>query len=135
MKRVVDPIKVQAVIDSDEWILLEPFKWHVGEYNSEEIIIVPQGFRTDFASIPKLIRAFINPVGKIKPAALVHDYLYNLRGVYADPANGNIRKYSRKESDGIFLQIMKAVNMPWLERHSAYRGVRLGGWAFWNKKK
>jgi len=128
MKRVVDPIRVEAVPNSDEWILLEPFKWHVGDKNSEEIIIVPENFRTDFASIPRPVRAFINPVGRIKPAALVHDFLYSLRGKYED------RVYSRGQVDKIFLKIMEAVEMPWHQRTAAYAGVCAGGWIYWNKK-
>ena len=129
MKRVVDPIRVESVSGTDEWILLEPFKWHVGAYNSDEVIIVPAGFKTDFASIPAPIKVFINPVGKIKPAALVHDYLYHLKGKYSPE-----QIYTRKQSDIIFLRIMEAVEMKWLERRTAYRGVRLGGWVYWNKK-
>lgn len=128
MKRVVDPIRVEAIPDSDEWVLLEDFKWHVGSYNSDEVIIVPKGFKTDFASIPAPVKAFINPVGKIKPAALVHDYLYHLRGKYLN------KTYTRGNADKIFLEIMEAVQVKWLQRRAAYRGVRLGGWIYWNRK-
>lgn len=128
MKRVVDDIVVRAISDSDKWELLEDFKWHVGAYNSDEIIIVPSGFITDFASIPRSVKAWINPVGKIKPAALVHDFLYSLRGKYLD------RNYSRSKCDGIFLHIMEAVEMNWFQRNAAYAGVCIGGWVYWNKK-
>ena len=41
-------------IGKNLWVLLEPFEYHVGTYPSNEIISVPIGFKTDFASIPKI---------------------------------------------------------------------------------
>lgn len=120
MKGVIDDIRVRAV-GVDEWELLEEVEW--------DGIIVPAGFITDFASIPRPVKALINPVGRIRAGALVHDYLYHVRGELPD------RKLTRRECDQIFLTIMKYSDMPFIKRHLAYRGVRLGGWLFWRKPK
>jgi len=96
MKGVIDDIKVEAY-GIDEWIVLEEFDWYG--------ITVPIGFVTDFASIPVLLRSLINPVGKIRPAALVHDYLYSILGKLKD------RTLTRKDCDKEFLKIMKVVKM------------------------
>lgn len=120
MKGVIDHIDVRATWDN-KWKLLEPFDWYG--------ITVPAGFVTDFASIPRPFWFFINPVGRIKPAAIVHDYLYHLRGEY------ELERFTRKEVDQIFLEIMKRVGMPFLKRQAAYRAVRAFGWMYWNKPK
>lgn len=120
MNGVINPIKVRTY-GNDKWELLEPFEWNG--------IIVPCGFITDFASIPAMVRGFINPVGKIRPAALVHDYLYYRHG---DIELEHI--YSRRECDRIFLKIMEYVDFSWIKRHLAYRAVRLFGWIAWCHK-
>lgn len=157
MKGVIDHIDVRAVVDSDEWVLLDSFEFFG--------IKVPMGFRTDFASIPRLIKFWLNPVGKVRPAALVHDFLYNKRGILGkgdiDPqytphqVYGLLRgklgekhlnevsfnswkeeiRLTQKGSDLILLRIMEHINYSWIKRKAVYGGVRLGGWVFWNKKE
>ena len=61
-----------------KWQLLEEVVYTVGYKGSEDIIQVPQGFETDGASIPRLLRTIIwNPFDtKFIAARLIHDYLY-----------------------------------------------------------
>ena len=120
MKGVVDEINVGAY-GRDQWKLLDDFDWYG--------ITVPEGFITDFASIPTAFRWYINPVGIIRPAALVHDYLYSKIGKV------NKQEYTRKACDEIFLSIMERIKMKWFKRMSAYRAVRIGGWVGWNRRK
>lgn len=119
MKGVIDPIKVRTHGDA-EWELLEDFEWNG--------IVVKEGFVTDFASIPAAVRGWINPVGRIRPAALVHDWLYHRRGKLPG------RTLSRKASDRVFLKIMEYVDFSFIKRISAYAAVRSVGWRYWNKK-
>ena len=119
MKGVIDDILVKSVGDT-VWELLEDFEWHG--------IVVPAGFVTDFASIPRPLWSFINPVGRIKAAAIVHDYLYYKQGILVD------RDLTRKECDKEFLKIMRVLKMMWIKRQSAYWALRWFGWIAWNKK-
>jgi hypothetical protein len=41
-----------------------------------ELVIVPRGFETDYASIPRAFWVILAPTGKHTYAAVVHDYLY-----------------------------------------------------------
>lgn len=92
-------------------------------------IVVPKGFETDFASIPRLLR-FIYPVnGRHRCAAVVHDYLYYKAGRIV--VDGTAISYTRKQADLIFLEAMKSLGVRWTQRKSMYRGVRLGGWKHW----
>lgn len=116
MKGVIDDIRVESHGD-DQWKLLEDFDWYG--------ITVPKGFITDFASIPRAFWSILNPVGKIKPAALVHDFIYSKRGKLDD------RTLSRKDCDKIFLKIMKTVGLSWFKRTTAYNAVRVFGGFAW----
>ena len=116
----VNVSSVKSVGDTT-WVLLEDFEWHG--------IIVPCGFTTDFASIPRPFWSFINPAGRIKPAALVHDFLYSKQGILTD------RTLTRIECDNEFLKIMKVIGMGWFKRQAAYQSVKWFGWIAWNKKR
>jgi len=63
-------------------------------------IIVPDGFSTDLASVPFYLQPLVAMHGNWNRAAIVHDYLYWLRGVL--PC-GKI--LTRKQCDRIFLDI------------------------------
>ncbi len=62
-------------IDGKRWLLLRPFEFHVGGYPSDDVVRVPAGFVTDFASLPRLTRVIWSPSDRIagKPA-VIHDY-------------------------------------------------------------
>jgi hypothetical protein len=53
----------------------EPFAFDIGFLGSGETIIVPTGFRTDFASIPWFARWLFPTNGKVAKPALLHDYM------------------------------------------------------------
>ncbi len=77
-----------------------------------QIIKVPKGFRTDFASIPRPLRVILSPIGRHGKAAVVHDYLCE----YGD--------VTRKQADEVFLEAMGVLNVGWLKKKVMYRGVR-----------
>ena len=95
--------------------LAAPFDYHVGEFPSEEVIEVPVGFVTDFASTPRFMWGIFPPHGPWAYAAIVHDYLY-----------GEGRK-PRKECDRIFLEAMKVLGVSLTTRVLMYLAVRLFG--------
>ena len=110
-------------VDGKHWILLSPFTYRVGSVDSDEIIFVPAAFKTDFASIPRLLwPAMGHPTGKHGKAAVVHDWLYQ----YPE-------EYSRRRCDQIFLEAMRVLGVGWWKRSAMYAGVRIGGWVGWNR--
>lgn len=99
--------------------LLEPLIYVAGNGERFE---VPAGTVTDYASIPRLfwnLKGF-NPYGPAKMPAVLHDYLYALRG-------GEPYEKSRRECDDLFLEAMQLVGVGWLHRHVIYAAVRLMG--------
>ncbi len=80
------PLQVEVLIDKMSFRLLNNVQ--VKGY------VIPKGFITDFASVPRLFWAFIPPMGKHNYAALLHDYL-----CYYKPV-------TRKEADRIFYEML-----------------------------
>jgi hypothetical protein len=81
-------------------------------------VIVPKGFVTDFASIPRPLWAIVGgPAdGKYRKAAVVHDFLYRTKGLATRP-----------QADSVLLEAMKVSGCGWWERSIIYSGVRVGG--------
>ncbi len=86
--------------------------------NSREIII-PMGFKTDWASSP--LGIIFKRRGRHSVAALVHDYFYRQRK----------HQTSRAEADQIFLDIMERSAVNLIIRRIYYYAVRACGWKFW----
>jgi len=105
------------------WRLTEGFEYHVGSYPSDEIITVPKGFVTDFASIPKVFHPIIKPVGRHGKAAVIHDYCYYTAC------------YSRLKSDKIFLEGMEVLDVEVWKRQAMFHSVVCFGWWAWYKHR
>jgi len=127
MARILDYPAVRQ-INSTEWELLESLEYHVGFPNSTEIILVPKGQVTDFASVPRWLWWLYPPFGRWTPGAVTHDYLYSKRGFISET-----QRYSRKRCDEIFLEMMEVMEVSWMTRHTMYRAVRLAGFYAWNR--
>ena len=54
------------------WRIVAPFSFHSAE--RQRVINVPEGFLTDFASVPRLLWSIAPPSGEYDPAACVHDF-------------------------------------------------------------
>lgn len=82
-------------------------------------VAVPQGYVTDFASIPGFAQWMISPFGKHSEAAVVHDWLYTL-GDKGD-------KKGRRLADLTFKRALKIVGVGFFRRNIMYMAVRAGG--------
>lgn len=103
----------------DTWTLASRFRYRVGSLDSGEVIDVPGGFTTDYASVPRAFWAVCSPHGRHGKAAVVHDYLYSTGGYFG--------RYSRKTCDLIFLEAMKVLGVPGWRALLMHRAVRLFG--------
>jgi len=106
------PARFELLDDGLTFEMLEPFAYHVGDYPSEEIILVPKGFKTDLASVPRIFWNIVPPHGKYAKAAIVHDYLY-------------VEAYKTKEyADNIFYEAMGVLGVPEWKRTVMYLAVK-----------
>ena len=110
---------VVSKVSRKMWRVERTFDYHVGSEDSKEVVTVPIGFLTDFASVPRIFWAILPPDGEYTQAAVVHDYLYNSR------------IYNRKKSDSIFIEAMKVLGVSLWKRRIMYRAVRMFGWIPW----
>ena len=111
MSQFTTPLEVK-LIDNGLWQLSKSFEYHVGKYPSKEVVIVPSGFKTDFASIPRIFWNILPPAGKYGKAAVIHDWCYWSAC------------YNRKQSDKIFLEGMKVLKVNRWKRRIMYYVVR-----------
>lgn len=86
------------------------------------LITVKSGFESDFASVPQFLGSLIPKVGRLRDAAVVHDWLY--RG-----HRNSMR--TRADADRIFRQAMKECGVWWWRRWMAWAGVRAFGRLSW----
>lgn len=104
-----------VIAGSRTFVLQEPL------YHSHGL--VPTGFVTDGASVPRIFWNLFPPSGSYFPAAIVHDWHY-----------AHSTK-TRKECDQLFRGNMKLCGCRWYTRAIIYRAVRLGGWITWRKHR
>ena len=122
MSQFTTELVVEPIGDG-RYVLVEPFEYHVGCYPSDEVIKVPVGFDTDFASVPKFAQWLIAKRGKHDKADVVHDYCYRY-GLY--------NKY---RCDIIYLEAMTVLDVPKWKRTIMFTSVLLFGWASWFKDR
>ena len=98
----------------------QPFGFVCKLANRERLaVVVPAGYVTDFASIPRAVHFIISPFGKHAEAAVIHDWLYAL-GTPKD-------RKSRRTADKAFAKALKLLEVNFFKRTIMYLAVRLGG--------
>lgn len=97
------------------WILTSELIWEDDENGK---IVVPVGYHTNFASVPRIPLIFTIFGGRANIPAILHDYLYE----YEPHIN-------KETADKIFLAAMKSEDDPsWAwQRRMMYLAVRLFG--------
>jgi hypothetical protein len=94
-----------------EWRLVENLVYE----GNKDTFMIPAGFITDFASVPRLLWSFFPPTGLYTKAAVLHDFLYIVQLI------------SRKDADGIFKRVMKEAGVGRIKRYLMWKAVRIGG--------
>lgn len=93
--------------------------------------VIPRGFETDGASVPRPLWWLYPPFGQdYEPAAILHDYLYAHAEQYPGSDQGHL---SRGEADALFLEAMAALGYRASGRRVIHAAVRAGGWKAWNR--
>jgi hypothetical protein len=117
--------------DGRKWQLAEDFEYHVGSKDSDEVIKVPAGFITDFATIPQFLWGIFPPTGRYTKAAVIHDYLTANKGriphATADDNTITYRCYTKKQVDKIFLEAMKVLGVNIVTRRVIWAAVSAFG--------
>ena len=99
--------------DGKNWRLDGPLVCYRGM--DEKILIVPSGFVTDFASVPRIAWQLVPPEGKYDNAACLHDYLYRTH------------QYPQATCDELLKEAMQSSDVPAWQVFVIYWAVRLFG--------
>lgn len=86
-------------------------------------IVIPSGFETDFASIPRFGWSLIPPWGKMARPALLHDFLY---------FNG---PNDRAWADRVFRRAMRAAGVNPVTERTVYYSVRWFAGKAWRESR
>lgn len=123
MSRFTDTLVVSPLPDGRTWVIRSDFGYDVGEEGSGDTVNVPVGFKTDFASVPRLLWIVIPRWGTYGNAAVVHDYLYWSQ------------ERPRREADQIMREGMRVLGTGGIKRAVIYRAVRWFGWYAWRSNR
>jgi len=123
MYKFTTPLIVSPRNDSKTWVIMEEFSFDASIEDKLETITVPVGFKTDFASVPFLLRGLIPRWGKHGKAAVIHDWLY-----WDQPVG-----LTREQADDIMDQGMRELEVNPLSRKAILRGVQIFGFIAWRK--
>jgi hypothetical protein len=104
-------------LDDKFWTTLKPLVYQ----GKTQRFVVPEGHRTDFASVPRPFVWFLPRYGRYTKAAVLHDYLWST----AVPAG----LLTRADADGIFRRAMRELEVPFLRRWIMWSAVRWGALA------
>jgi len=85
------------------------------------VIIVPEGFKTDLASVPRLPITYLFFGNVADEAAVIHDYLYTNEAVGV----------TRKQADDIFAEASQVLGVKGWRRGPMWLAVRMFGKGHW----
>jgi hypothetical protein len=97
-------------VDAQFWRVVDPLTYH----GAHEEFVIPAGFRTDFASVPRPLVWLVPRYGVYTRAAILHDYLRSSDVV------------SDTDADGIFRRCLHEFGVSVPQRYMMWAAVRLG---------
>lgn len=126
MRLVFDSELAVEAVSATRWRLTRPLTWTGTEGDT---ITVPEGFVTDFATVPRFLHWLFLPYGAYTRAAVLHDWLLHELNRWrkatadTDPEAGPPRINSR-DADGMFRVAMRDLGVPWPKRWLGWTAVR-----------
>lgn len=112
------------------WELTLPLIWNG---TKGDTFVVPTGFVTDFATVPRFLHWLVSPYGAYTRAAVLHDFLLvslaewsdgsaempeDMEGPTSDPLA------TSRDCDGIFRRVMQDLGVAWSTRWLMWAAVR-----------
>ena len=102
------------------YFCLAPIHWR--RPGPAQAIVVPRGFASDGASVPRAFWRLFPPLGRYTPAAILHDWIYRSQVV------------SRADGDAIFRDACTELGVPAWQAWTLWAAVRAGGWASYGRR-
>jgi hypothetical protein len=111
------------VWDGKRWMTIT---WIVVRLEDGTLLRIPPGFITNFGSIPKTLRSFLNRMGKSLRAFVVHDWTYS--------TNCGMSLKQRK-CDSLLYTLSRQDREGYFSAQSINKGLMFGGWTCYKKSK
>lgn len=102
-------------------------QWMVYEDCQAGDLLIPEGFVTDFASVPRWLWSIIPPYGIAANASVLHDYRY----IFCELGQELGSHHARIRADKLFLGDLLQDGIPKWQAWAMYRAVRLFGKGHW----
>jgi len=110
-------LKIEAVEREDFYILTSGLTYIT---NLGDKIVIPKHFKTNFASVPRLAKFYIDDDDwQIRAPSVVHDYLYSAESVKLG--------FNRQQADGVLFEAMVGLGMRKTKALLIYYTLRLFG--------
>lgn len=124
MSKFLTPLRVEEQDDTSHdgrgtWKLLTPLVYQSDV--AKTTFVAPEGFVTDFASVPRLPIAFMLTGDTAHQAAVVHDLLYTTHEV------------DRATADAVLREAAIASGVSAWRAWIMWSGVRVGGQSSWDR--
>lgn len=116
MSKFLTPLVAEK--DGKVWTVMQPLIYMSDV--ASKVFVVPEGFVTDFASVPRIPLAFLLTGDSAHQAATLHDRLYS---------TGEL---PREMADAVFKEAAIVSGEPSWKATLMWMGVRAGGWMAWN---
>jgi hypothetical protein len=108
------PLSTTAERGSEMLILNKPLAYH--DLLNNQIYVAPTGFETNLASIPKILRSFVdNDDPQVKDAAVIHDWVYTVKAL------------TRAQCDAVLFRACRSLGCGLIKAYAVYCAVRVGG--------
>ncbi len=95
-------------------------------------VVVPAGFRTDFASVPRAFWPFMSPTGILLIPGLLHDFYYRHHFLIARDMRPTFALLGRAWGDEMLRHVCIEVNGMPAAAGVAWGALRVGGVFAWN---
>jgi hypothetical protein len=115
------PDESKCFDDHRQCMLTKALVYSIGR--SSDVVIVPAGFVTDFASVPQFFWSVLSPHDRYSKAAIVHDYLYWTQAC------------TREQADNLLDIAMTESNVSFWKQCSIYEGVHFRGERAWRQNR
>jgi hypothetical protein len=110
-------LRIEAVPREDAYILTSHLAYIT---NLGDKIIVPKEFKTNFASVPRVAKVYIDDDDwQIRAPSVIHDYLYSAESVELG--------FNRQQADEVLLEAMMGLGMRKTKALLIYYILRLFG--------
>lgn len=118
-------LKIEAVRGEDAYVLIDPLIYTVDD---GDVIIVPVGFKTNFASVPSMAKWYIDDDSYlIRSPSVVHDFLYS--------KGSSVYGYTREAADKVLRTAMIEQGMRKSQAYFIYYILRAFGGSHWEPRQ